>query len=94
MNGPIYDYDPAEFLNSSEEIEIFFSEAFSTGDSGYIAEAIGVAARAKGMAEIAKKTGLSKEQLCTFFDKEGNPPLKTLLMVLQALGLTLKPYSL
>ena len=91
MSEPIYDYDPADYLNSPSEIEAFLLEAFSTGDSGYIAEAIGVAARAKGMADIARETGLSREQLYRSFSGEGNPTLKTLLVVLQALGLTLKP---
>ena len=67
MNEPIYDYDPADYLNSPEEIEVFLSEAFSTGDSGYIAKAIGVAARAKGMADVARETGLSREQLYHVF---------------------------
>lgn len=93
MSEPIYDYDPADYLNSPEEIEAFLLEAFSTGDSGYIAEAIGVAARAKGMADIARETGLSREQLYRSLSGEGNPTLKTLLVVLQALGLTLKPSS-
>ncbi|WP_257263983.1 addiction module antidote protein [Endozoicomonas sp. ONNA2] len=91
MSEPIYDYDPANYLNSPEEIETFLLEAFSTGDSGYIAEAIGVAARAKGMADVARETGLSREQLYRSFSGEGSPTLKTLLVVLQALGLSLKP---
>ncbi len=94
MNEPVYDYDPADYLNSPEEIEVFLSEAFSTGDSGYIAKAIGVAARAKGMADVARETGLSREQLYRSFSEQGNPTLKTLLVVLQALGLNLKPSSI
>ena len=94
MNEPIYDYDPADYLNSPEEIEVFLSEAFSTGDSGYIAKAIGVAARAKGMTDVARETGLSREQLYRSFSEQGNPTLKTLLVVLQALGLNLKPSSI
>ena len=94
MNEHIYDYDPADHLNSPEEIEVFLSEAFSTGDSGYIAKAIGVAARAKGMADVARETGLSREQLYRSFSEQGNPTLKTLLVVLQALGLNLKPSSI
>ena len=94
MNEPIYDYDPADYLNSPEEIEVFLLEAFSTGDSGYIAKAIGVAARAKGMTDVARETGLSREQLYRSFSEQGNPTLKTLLVVLQALGLNLKPSSI
>ena len=87
MGEPIFDYDPADYLDSPEAIEVFLSEAFDTGDSAYIAKAIGVAARAKGMADIAQKTGLSREQLYRSFSDKGNPTLKTILAVIQAMGL-------
>ena len=89
MGEPIFDYDPADYLDSPEAIEAFLSEAFYTGDSAYIAKAIGVAARAKGMADIAQKTGLSREQLYRSFSEKGNPTLKTILAVIQAMGLNI-----
>ncbi len=54
-------YDPAEDLDSSETIEFFLNDAFQTGDPGYISKALGVVARAKGMASVAGETGLSRE---------------------------------
>lgn len=65
------------------------SEALSTNDAGYIAHALGVVARAKGMTRVAKATGLSREQLYRSFSEEGNPTLKTTLALLSALGLDL-----
>ena len=65
------------------------AEAFETDDSGYIAHALGVVARAKGMAQIAEQTGLSREQLYRSFSANGNPTLKTTLAVMRALGLDL-----
>ena len=56
-------YDPAEDLLSGEGIAAFMAEAFRSEDAGYISHALGVVARAKGMAGIAKETGLSREQL-------------------------------
>ena len=56
-------YDPAEDLGSDEAIAIFMAEAFETYDAAYISHALGVVARANGMAEIAEQTGLSREQL-------------------------------
>jgi len=56
-------YDPAEDLGSDEAIAVFMAEAFQTNDAAYIAHALGVVARAKGMAQIAGQTGLSREQL-------------------------------
>lgn len=82
-------YDPAEDLKSKEAIAIFMAEAFQTGDPAYIAHALGVVARARGMAQIASRTGLSREQLYRSFSARGNPTLKTTLAVMKALGIKL-----
>jgi probable addiction module antidote protein len=82
-------YDPAEDLTSDAAITAFMAEAFETGDVGYIAHALGVVARAKGMAQIALQTGLSREQLYRSFSANGNPTLKTTIAVMQALGVEL-----
>jgi len=65
------------------------AEAFETGDTGYIAHALGVVARAKGMTQIASQTGLSREQLYRSFSGSGNPTLKTTIAVMKALGVEL-----
>lgn len=82
-------YDPAETLSSSEAIAIFMAEAFKTNDSAYVAHALGIVARAKGMTQIAEQTGLSREQLYRSFSGQGNPTLKTTLAVMNALGIEL-----
>jgi probable addiction module antidote protein len=82
-------YDPAEDLTSDEAVATFMAEAFQTEDSGYIAHALGVVARAKGMAQIAHQTGLSREQLYRSFSASGNPTLKTTIAVMKALGVEL-----
>jgi len=82
-------YDPAEDLESDEAIAIFMAEAFQTNDAGYISHALGVVARAKGMAQIASQTWLSREQLYRSFSEKGNPTLKTTLAVMKALGIEL-----
>jgi probable addiction module antidote protein len=82
-------YDPAEDLGSDEAIAVFMAEAFQTNDVGYISHALGVVARAKGMAQIAGQTGLSREQLYRSFSEKGNPTLKTTLAVMKALGIEL-----
>ncbi|OZI20346.1 putative addiction module antidote protein [Bordetella genomosp. 9] len=89
MSEKLTDYDPADHLSSDEAIAIFMSEALSTNDAGYIAHALGVVARAKGMTRVAKATGLSREQLYRSFSEGGNPTLKTTLALLGALGLDL-----
>ena len=82
-------YDPAEDLGSDEAIAAFMAEAFRTNDVAYISHALGVVARAKGMAQIADRTGLSREQLYRSFSAKGNPTLKTTLAVMNALGVRL-----
>ena len=82
-------YDPAEDLQSDEAIAVFMAEAFATNDVAYISHALGVVARAKGMAQIAGQTGLSREQLYRSFSEKGNPTLKTTLAVMKALGVQL-----
>jgi probable addiction module antidote protein len=82
-------YDPAEDLGSDEAIAIFMAEALQTNDVRYISHALGVVARAKGMAQIASQTGLSREQLYRSFSEKGNPTLKTTLAVMKALGVEL-----
>lgn len=89
MPGKLTTYDPAEDLGSDAAIATFMAEAFSTQDAGYIAHALGVVARAKGMSQIAGQTGLSREQLYRSFSENGNPTLKTTLAVMKALGLEL-----
>jgi probable addiction module antidote protein len=95
MTEKLTTYDPAAALIDDEEIAAFMADAFETGDAGYIAHALGIVARAKGMTQIARDTGLSREQLYRSFSEAGNPTLKTTLAVMKALGidLTAKPRS-
>ena len=90
MTEKLTTFDPAELLASNEAIAAFMADAFESGDAGYIAHALGVVARAKGMAQIASQTGLSREQLYRSFSERGNPTLKTTLAVMKALGIELK----
>lgn len=93
MNDRLTSFDPAELLDSDESLAAFMADAFESGDAGYIAQALGVVARARGMSEIARETGLSREQLYRSFSARGNPTLKTTLAVMKALhiDLTAKP---
>jgi probable addiction module antidote protein len=88
-NHILSNYDPANALKCDESIEIFLDDAFATGDASYIAKALGIIAKAKGMTIISKETGLSREQLYKSFSDKGNPTLKTILAVIKVLGLNL-----
>ncbi|MDR3300129.1 MAG: putative addiction module antidote protein [Candidatus Accumulibacter sp.] len=79
-------YDPAEDMISPEASAEFLADALETNAPVYIANALGVVARANGMGEIARETGLSREQLYRSFSANGNPTLKSTLAVMKALG--------
>ena len=82
-------FDPAEYLDDPKAIAAYLEEAFDTGDAKFIADAMGVVARASGMSEIAKSAGLSRESLYKALSADGNPELGTVLRVIKALGLKL-----
>ena len=89
------EFDPAEYLSNPENIATFMADALETGDPAYVAKAMGVVARAKGMTELARETGLSREQLYRSFSAQGNPTLKTVFTVMKALGIdiTVRPHT-
>ena len=89
MNEQITDFDPAEYLDNDEAIQSYIDEAVATGHAGFIADSLGVVARAKGMSHLANATGLSRENLYRSLSEKGNPSLKTLLAVCSALGVTI-----
>lgn len=82
-------FDPAEYLESDEDIAIFLDEAFKSGSAKHIVNALGIVARAKGMTQVAQQCGIRREQLYQSLGESGNPTLQTLLPILQALGLQL-----
>lgn len=80
-------YDSGEYVNSIEAINAYMEEALETDDPAFIASAIGTIARARGMSQIAKKAGLSRESLYKALSAEGNPEFSTIIRVMHALGL-------
>ena len=89
MAEKLTEYDPAAALVNDEKIAFCMADAFETGDASFIAKALGVAARARGMALIAGETGLSREQRYRSFSAKGNPTLKSALAVMKALNIEL-----
>lgn len=80
-------YDSAEYLDTAEAIKVYMEEALETEDPTFIAGALGTIARARGMSQIAKKAGLSRESLYKALSAEGNPEFGTIIRVMHALGL-------
>jgi len=84
------EYDPAKSLVNAEGIAHFVNDAFETANPDYITMCIGVAVRAKGLAEVSTKTELSPDELQHLFGEKGNPELKIALAVMQAIGLQIQ----
>lgn len=84
-----FPFDPAEYLDTPEAQAELLADAFETGDANYIAHAIGVVARARGMTAIARDAGVTREALYKALSMKGDPRLSTLLGVMKALGLQL-----
>lgn len=82
-------WDPAEHLETEEDMAAFLEAALEEGDSALIAAALGDIARAKGMTQVAKEAGLGRESLYKALSSSGNPEFSTILKVIQALGLRL-----
>ncbi|MGV8841429.1 MAG: addiction module antidote protein [Bauldia sp.] len=82
-------WDPAEHLDSPEAIAAYIAAAMEEGDLALIAAALGDVARAKGMTQIAREAGVTREALYKALSEDGDPRLSTLLGVAKALGLRL-----
>lgn len=82
-------FDVAEYLDSPEIIAAFLADTFKEGSASEIAHALGTVARAKGMTEIAKKAGMSREGLYKALSADGHPEFTTILKVMKALDVEL-----
>jgi probable addiction module antidote protein len=82
-------FDPARYLSSPESQAELLTDALETGHAGYIANALGVIARARGMTEVARGAGVTREALYKTLSGSGDPKLTTLLGVIKSLGFTL-----
>lgn len=82
-------WDAAEHLETEDDMAAYLEAALEENDPSLIAAALGDIARAKGMSQISKQTGLGRESLYKALSPEGNPEFSTILKVVHALGLKL-----
>jgi probable addiction module antidote protein len=95
MKVKISKWDTAEELKTEEEMAAYLQIVMEEGTPEEIALAVGNVARAKGMTEIAKETGLTRESLYHSLSKKGNPLFSTVKKVINALNLqiSVKPLA-
>ncbi len=89
MKHEITDFDPAEHLDNDGMIARYLSDALETQDPAFIADAIGVVARAKGMKRVAEDAGVSRESLYRALSANANPEFGAVLKVLASLNIKL-----
>lgn len=80
-------WDSAEYLQTEEDIAAYLDAVLGEDDPALVAHVLGVIARAKGMSQIARETGLGRESLYKALSAEGNPEFSTVFKVIKALGL-------
>jgi probable addiction module antidote protein len=86
-------FNADEYLDTPESQAELLADAFETGDAAYIAHALGIVAKARGMTQIARDAGVTREALYKALSSEGDPKLTTLLGVMKALGIRLSVAS-
>ena len=80
---------PSTHLRTTDDVAAYLEAALQDGDPRLVAAALGDIARAKGMSQVARDTGLGRESLYKSLSSSGNPELATILKVITALGLEL-----
>ena len=84
-------WDSAEYLKTEEDMVLYLEACMEEAgdDAAFIAKALGTIARARGMSQLAKDTGLGRESLYKALSGEGNPSFATILKMTHALGFKL-----
>ena len=84
------EWNVEDYLDTPDDLAEYINAVIEMDDPLLLQDAVGIAARARGMSEIAQSTELSRESLYRAFSSEGNPRLSTVTKVLSALGLKLR----
>jgi probable addiction module antidote protein len=83
-------WDPAEHLETEEDMAAYLNVALEDGDLSLIMATLGDIVRARRMSVVAHETGLGRESLYKSLSSDGNPEFATVLKVVNALGLRLQ----
>lgn len=82
-------FDAEQYFKTATAQRELLQDAFSTGDAGYIADALGIVARVRGVTQVAESAGVTRMALYKGLTKSGDPKLSTVLGVLRAAGFDL-----
>ncbi len=87
MKPVITEFDPADYLDSEEMIAEYLTQVLTDGDTDELIRAIGHVAKARGMSQIAKDSGLGRASLYKAFAPGAQPRFDTVMKVMRALGI-------
>lgn len=90
MKDNLTDFDISQYLDNNEIIAEYLTQVIEEGDMDELFTAIGNIAKAKGISQISKDTGLGRESLYKTFKKGSKPRFDTVMKVLNSLGIQLK----
>lgn len=90
MSSELIEFDMAEYLDSDEAVAEYLNQVLADGDNEEFIRAIGYIAKAKGMSQIAKESGLGRESLYKAFRPSAKPRFETVMQVMKALNLHFK----
>ncbi len=82
-------FDAADYLKTPEQIAAYLTEALETGDTAFVCTALDTIARAKGMSDVARATGLGRESLYKSLSGNTSPAFDTIAKVVNAFGVKL-----
>jgi probable addiction module antidote protein len=82
-------FDAASYLDTEERQAAYIAAALETGDAGFVRDALGLVAKARGMTRLAKAAGMNRESLYKALGENGNPEFGTVMRIVGALGLSL-----
>lgn len=86
--------DTSTLFQTDEDQIHLIRDALASGDAHYIAHAVGIVARARGLSTMERQTGIKRQTLNKALSAKGNPTLETLIPVLKALNLQLDVHEL
>jgi len=90
MSIELNEFDVSKYLDSKEMIAEYLSQVLADGDMDELLSAIGHIAKAKGMTQVAKDTGLGRESLYKTFAKGSKPKFETVMKVVNSFGVKLQ----
>lgn len=88
-NLDVQPFDLADYLQTDEDIAEYLSQVLSEGDTDELIRAVGYVAKARGMSQIAKDSGLGRASLYKAFAPGAQPRFDTVIKVMRAIGIEL-----